>query len=133
LTALPPVLVVDDEVIIRMGTTVLLRALGYDVVEASGGNEALEIVRARADLSAVITDYEMPNGSGLELARAARHLRPGLAIVVATGKASVGDELDADWVPVYKPYTTDDLAAALRMARTAVAPALAGERDQRKL
>lgn len=116
---LPPVLVVDDEAIIRLGTTVLLRALGYEVFEASGGAEGLAIVSDHPELAAIITDYEMPTGSGLDFARAARQIRPDLAIVVATGRASVGDELDADWIPVYKPYTTDDLASAIRMARAA--------------
>jgi CheY-like chemotaxis protein len=68
------VLVVDDETIILWGTASLLESLGYGVVRANSGGAALQALNDRQDIGALLTDFQMPRMSGIELAVAARAL-----------------------------------------------------------
>ena len=61
---------------------------GYNVIEASGGEEELEIVRAaKAPIHLVITDVVMPNMDGPTLVRHVKRLRPDMAIIFMSGYA----------------------------------------------
>ncbi len=82
------VLVVDDEEVIRRFAYHTLRAYGYDVILASNGQEAIEVVSARgSELSAVLLDMTMPVMSGEEALERVAELRPQLKIIVSTGYA----------------------------------------------
>lgn len=103
------VLIVEDEPIIRWAGADMLREAGFDVVEAVGADEALRILQAREDVCVLFTDVDMPGSiDGLELAHAARRLRPSLCILVTSGKSA----LDAHALPqhgrfVDKPYAQE--------------------------
>jgi PAS domain S-box-containing protein len=114
------VLVVDDNHDLRRTVRRQLARLGYAVLEADGGEEALELVRGIADLRALVTDVMMPGMSGFELARAARRLRPNLRIVLMTG-FDAADRTDREGLnlPVLaKPFDPEDLLRAIEAAPT---------------
>lgn len=88
----PTVLVVDDEPPIRALLTCLLEPLGYAVLGACDGREALGILRERAQrLDLVLLDLQLPEHDGASVLRAIRRLRPGVPVVVQSGH--VAEEL----------------------------------------
>jgi signal transduction histidine kinase/CheY-like chemotaxis protein len=87
----PSVLVVDDEVLIRMLCADVLMEAGFQVVEAGTKKEALQAVEtAGQDLAAVVLDIGLPDGRGDELVARIRTLRPELPVVLATGHGESG-------------------------------------------
>lgn len=110
------VLVVDDETIILWGTAALLESLGYKVVRASSGSAALDALRDHQKIDALLTDFQMPRMSGIELAEAARHLRTDLPVVIATGHTTLQKSTGRAWVMLPKPFTRDELDDALKRA-----------------
>ena len=104
-------LIVDDEDLVRAGTTEMLRELGHIVHEASGGVEALRKLNEGLVVDVVITDYMMPRMNGAELAERLRELQPGIRVLVITGYA--GGDLDLDLPQLAKPFRQADIAAAL--------------------
>jgi len=112
------VLVADDDDIPRETAVAMLEALGYTVVVASGGREALERFAERPDeWKAAVLDLRMGDVNGDAVARELRASRPGLPVVLASGlhdEAADGSYgLDAHYAPLYKPYTINDLGSAL--------------------
>lgn len=84
----PRVLVVDDAEGVRLALEACLRLNGYEVVAASSGDEALELLRGeRFDL--LLTDQSMPGLSGLELTRAASQMHPNVPVVLLTAHSDV--------------------------------------------
>ncbi len=77
-------LVVDDEPPIRRALVRLLERSGYDCAEAASADEARRIV-SRSDVSLVLTDVNMPGGSGIELAEDLLRDHPDLAVIMVTG------------------------------------------------
>lgn len=109
-------LVVDDDDDIRATTLELLNELGYAVVAAPTGTQALEILRTNPEIGMVVTDYAMPGLNGAEFLRQARTMRPNLLALVATGYAQDA-ELDRSLegaTMIRKPFTLSDLAIALQ-------------------
>jgi CheY-like chemotaxis protein len=113
------VLVVDDEVIILWGTAALLESLGYRVLRASSGAAALEALSGHPEISVVLTDFQMPSMSGIELAEAARKRRPDLPVVIATGHTILKSSTGRSWVTLAKPFTREELGDALKRALAA--------------
>jgi len=105
------VLMVDDDALVSASTEAMLRDLGHDVVAASSGALALEVVRATNALDLVMTDYLMPGMNGAELADQIRRIRPDLPILIVTGYAETlaHDKRAFPFLP--KPYTRSDLAS----------------------
>jgi CheY-like chemotaxis protein/two-component sensor histidine kinase len=114
------ILVVDDDALIAMSTVDMLEDLGHKAFEANSGARALDILRDDRRIDLLMTDYLMPRMNGALLARAARELRPELPILLATGYAELPSTSDVDLPRIDKPYSQDQLAAAidnvLRMA-----------------
>jgi DNA-binding NtrC family response regulator len=110
------VLVVEDQVIIRMSLCDSLRDAGFHVIEASNADEALKVLRSGAELQLLLTDVYMPGPmDGLRLAAVAQSMRPGLKIVVASAELSGLEASDA--FPhefVSKPFEMRRLIARLR-------------------
>ncbi len=80
-----PILVVDDEPIIRMVVRRMLEAAGYVVLEASDGTDALEKVGVETPLLLLVADVNMPGITGDELARRFRMRQPNLNCLFLTG------------------------------------------------
>lgn len=79
------ILVVEDDAKVRASSTALLRELGYNVLEASGAREALDILEKRTDVSLLFTDIVMPEVNGRKLADEATARWPRLKVLFTTG------------------------------------------------
>ena len=82
------VLLVEDDVLIRMMTAEMLENIGLSVLEASSAGEALDILKDQL-VDILLTDVGLPGISGIDLAARARSENPALRIVFATGNNSV--------------------------------------------
>ena len=80
-----PILIVDDEPIIRMVVRRMLESAGYMVLEASDGTEALEKVGVDTPLLLLVADVNMPGITGDDLARRFRMRQPNLNCLFLTG------------------------------------------------
>ena len=79
------ILLVDDDDDVRGTSADMLEELGYEVVQASSGQEALCVLDSRPDLEVMVTDIRMPGMSGLELSDIARGRRCDLKIILISG------------------------------------------------
>jgi two-component system, cell cycle sensor histidine kinase and response regulator CckA len=115
------VLLVEDEQPVREMSTLVLRDLGYDVVEARDGDEALRLTKAanRDAFDLLFTDMVMPRMGGKELAYWFRLTNPGTRVLFTSGypeKAMAHNgELVAGIAFLHKPYTPDALAQKVRV------------------
>jgi CheY-like chemotaxis protein len=112
------ILVVDDEELVRMATAEMLRTLGHDVVEAEGGAEALQLLKARQDIQIVVTDYKMPRMDGAELAQHVRAAKPSMPMLLISGYTGTADPI-ADLPRLNKPFGLVELAHALDQVSSA--------------
>jgi CheY-like chemotaxis protein len=125
----PRVLLVDDEHSVRDFLYRLLESAGYEVLEASSGPEALDVYRqSDPPIELLVTDYNMPQMSGLELARECSRICSELGVLYVSG-SSPDEELLADLQArrrsfLAKPFDGDDV---LREARGLLPVALAGQ------
>ena len=108
------VLAVDDDRLVLMNTVAILEDLGHTVLEATSGQQALEVLRQHATLDLLITDQAMPHMTGLQLAQAVHAERPALPIILATGYAEV--PADIALPKLAKPFFQEDLARAIAEA-----------------
>jgi PAS domain S-box-containing protein len=113
-------LVVDDQDDVREMAVALFGTLGYQVIAAKNGIEALEALKKDRQIDVLFSDVVMPGMSGISLARQARLLAPSLKIILASGYASdaAGEETSAvDEFPlIAKPYTLAQILKELRAA-----------------
>jgi PAS domain S-box-containing protein len=110
------ILLVDDDPLIATSTTYLLEDLGHKVVEAASGTAALDVLRNGQRVDLLLTDYSMPRMTGLELASAARTLRPDLPVILATGYAELPEGADTSIPRLRKPYQQQQLVTEIRKA-----------------
>ena len=103
-------LLVDDDFLINLSTKALLEDLGHTVFDANSGAKALEVLKAESSIELMITDYAMPGMTGVQLAEAARALRPDLPILLATGYAELPAGKAFDLPRLSKPYLQSQLA-----------------------
>lgn len=104
------ILLVDDEELVRIGTGEMLADLGYEVVEATSGAEALRILRAGEPPDLLVSDYLMPGMNGVELIKQAKRLAPAMKVLLITGYSTIA-EGPATLLPrLAKPFRQADLA-----------------------
>ena len=106
-----------------MATCEMLKDLGHRVVEAHSGSRALEILHAGTPVDLVVSDEAMPNMRGTQLAAAIRASWPNLPIILATGYAELPKGSELELPLLRKPYSQQDLAAAIVRAIGPKAPA----------
>jgi CheY-like chemotaxis protein len=105
------VLVVDDDDEVRELVAETLRDCGYDVRQASSGEEALAVVGAIPSVRVVISDVRMPGMSGLDLAERVQRDRPGTKVILISGyfhPQQVSQRF------LMKPFRLQELASAVR-------------------
>ncbi len=112
------VLLVDDELSIRLALTALLEFNGFEVVSAADGEEALRIYNEQRErIIAVLTDLTMPGKSGLEVYNETRRCDPRLPILLISGytreAAEEGFRFDPHAAFLAKPFTGDELRRSL--------------------
>lgn len=105
-------LLVDDEELVRASTAYMLAELGYRVMEAASGEEALQLLDTGQPFDLLVTDHLMPGISGTDLARLVSTSRPGVKILIVSGYAE-REGLDPDLPRLAKPFRKDELAASL--------------------
>lgn len=112
------VLVVEDDPRVRAGSVDALRELGYMVIHAADGPEALDKLDRHPDVALLFTDIVMPVMNGRKLAEEAVRRRPKIKVIFTTGftKNAVvhNGVLDPGVNFLAKPFTIDQLAAKLR-------------------
>ncbi len=115
----PRILVTEDQTDLRVMCTRVLQVAGYDPIEASSGQEALELAEQQP-FDVLITDIKMPGMSGLDAYKAIRELQPGIVAVVMTGYGTLETAIEAIQLGVYefvlKPFRPRELAAAVDRA-----------------
>jgi signal transduction histidine kinase/ActR/RegA family two-component response regulator len=118
------VLLVEDEVTVRMLVAEALTDLGYTVLEVGTGQSGLVIAQSRARIDLLLTDVGLPGGmNGRQLADAARGLRPGLKVLFLTGYAESiamrNARMENGIEVMTKPFALNTLAAKVqRMIRS---------------
>lgn len=112
----PVVLVVDDEESVRLLLSTLLERDSYQVLLAHDGQHALEVSRKHAgEIDALVTDYRMPRLDGLQLARTLTAERPGIRVMIMSGRMSNPEALQRCGFPMLsKPFTISGFLACLK-------------------
>jgi two-component system cell cycle sensor histidine kinase/response regulator CckA len=112
------ILLVEDEDAVRIFSARALRDKGYQVIEASNGEDALEIVVEGAKFDLLVTDVVMPHMDGPSLNKKVREIVPDLKTIFISGYAedsfrkNLGDDTNIHFLP--KPFTLKDLAAKVK-------------------
>lgn len=117
MTSKGTILVVDDEVLIRMTVTEELSDAGYTCLEAANGSEAVALLAEHPDVSLLVTDLGLPGGmNGRDVAETARETNPDLPVLFITGYSDQG-ALDGDMqraAVMAKPFRMADLVAKVQ-------------------
>lgn len=114
-----PVLVVDDDHLVRETLEELLAENGYEVELTEGAEAALDRVSER-EFGLVLSDIRMPGKDGMELLPELRELRPGMPVILMTGYASIDSAVSAmregafDYIT--KPFRNEELLVSLERA-----------------
>jgi CheY-like chemotaxis protein len=112
----PAILIVEDELLVRLCAVDTVAAAGFEVIEASSADEAIRILECRNDIRVVFTDIHMPGSmDGLKLAHAVRDRWPPIKIIVTSGRQLVTkDDLPEGGRFFAKPYDPTEICRALR-------------------
>lgn len=104
------VLLVEDEVLIRIPVAESLRDIGYEVIEAGNADEAIIIVNSGIHVDLVISDVQMPGQmDGRALVKYLTLERPDIPIILASG-ALIAPDIGDLVLGVRKPYLPSDIA-----------------------
>ena len=116
LTPVPNVLVVEDEMILRMRAVDIVEDAGFRSVEAVNADEAMSILESRSDISLLFTDIQMPGSmDGLKLARAVHERWPWIKIILVSGQVKPADaERPADSRFFGKPLGVEQMITELQ-------------------
>jgi len=109
------ILVVDDNSAVRAITAIMLRTFGHDAIEATGGQEALDLLERDRQFDLLMVDLAMPNMHGDEFAARALELIPGVPTLFVTGYAEPGQLSQRTQREILKkPFRRAQLAEKLR-------------------
>jgi two-component sensor histidine kinase/CheY-like chemotaxis protein len=112
----PNVLVVEDEMVLRMRAVDIVEDAGFCPVEAVNADEAISILESRSDISLLFTDIQMPGSmDGLKLAHAVHDRWPAIKIILVSGQVKPTDaERPADSRFFGKPLGVEDMISELQ-------------------
>jgi CheY-like chemotaxis protein len=110
------ILIVEDELLIRLNAVEIIEEAGFEVVEAASADEAIAILEVRLDITIVFTDIQMPGSmDGLKLAAAVRDRWPPIKIVATSGHVKLGPgNLPEGGRFLPKPYSPAAITKILR-------------------
>src|SRR5436305_11715854 len=90
--AAPAVLVVEDEMMLRMRAVDIVEDAGFTPLEAVNADDGLAILEARSDIELLFTDIQMPGSmDGLKVAYAVRERWPSSKIILVSGELTMSD------------------------------------------
>ena len=104
------ILLVDDEELVRTGTADMLSDLGYGVVQAASGAEALRLLRSGCEPDLLVTDYLMPGMNGVNLIELASAIAPNTKPLLITGYSDIATGPGANLPRLQKPFRQGELA-----------------------
>ena len=104
------ILLVDDEDLVRSGTADMLSDLGYEVVQASSGAEALRMLRSGVEVDLLMTDFLMPGMSGVALIEHATALAKDMKVLLITGYSTIAEGPGSHLPRLAKPYRQAELS-----------------------
>ena len=107
----PKLMIVDDDPEVRVIVAEFLEDFGYQVLQADGGAQALDLLAQTPDLRMIITDIRMPDMSGVELAEVATQRQSDLKIIFISGYF-VSQQVERRFLR--KPFRMRTLEAAVR-------------------
>jgi len=112
----PVVLIVEDEILVRMGAVEVIEGGGFEAVEASNADEAIAILEQRNDIGVIFTDIDMPGSmDGLKLAHFVKDRWPPIKIMATSGHAKMtANDLPEGGRFLPKPYKATEIADAIR-------------------
>jgi len=111
------ILLVEDDDDVRAYASSVLRGLGYTVIEAGDGHDALSIIGGDEQIDLLFTDIVMPGRlSGWQVAQVARGMRPALRVLYTSGYSehAVGEDDRPVGAILRKPYRRRELALHVR-------------------
>jgi CheY-like chemotaxis protein len=110
------VLIVEDEMMLRMGAVDMVEDAGYTPVEAVDADGAVAVLESRSDIALMVTDIQMPGSmDGLGLAHAVHRRWPSIKIIVVSGRLKQpGIDLPADSRFFGKPLEAGEMIAQMR-------------------
>jgi PAS domain S-box-containing protein len=112
------ILVVEDDVTVRLIISAVLEELGYEVLAASDARPAIPLLQSDRRIDLMVSDVVLPHINGRKLAEIARAARPDLKVLFVTGYAEHatfrGDFLEAGMDMLTKPFALDALGAKVR-------------------
>jgi len=110
------VLVVEDEMVLRMRAVDIVEDAGFTPIQAINAEQALSILESQSDISLLFTDIQMPGSmDGLKLAHAVRHRWPTIKIILVSGQARPAtDERPTDSRFFEKPLVVSKMVSELR-------------------
>jgi CheY-like chemotaxis protein len=117
------VLVVDDEPEVVDAAAALFEVMGYEVLSAGSGEQALSILEGTPDIDVLFTDVVMSGMNGLTLGRAARDINPGVNVILVTGYPPMSLHYSSadtgGFHLVRKPFRMAEIARMLRQSEPA--------------
>ena len=114
------ILVVDDEGKIRDIFKGFFTKLGFDVIQAAGGDEAISLLKTDEKIDLMILDLRMPQTNGLDVLRRKKELKDKRPVIVLTGITQVNffvNLKEFDVMPedvLYKPFELDNILSLVR-------------------
>jgi CheY-like chemotaxis protein len=110
------VLVVEDEMLLRMRAVDMVEDAGYTPVEAVDADEAVAILESRSDIALMFSDIQMPGSmDGLKLAQAVHERWPPIKIILVSGQLKLASiDIPADSRFFGKPFEAADMIAEMR-------------------
>ena len=107
------ILIVEDELLVRLLANDILEEAGFHTVEARDGQEALAVLELQPNVRLLFTDAAMPNVDGFTLAKVVAERWPKVDILVTSALPPRPGALPARARFLAKPYDPDDLTSAL--------------------
>jgi two-component system, response regulator PdtaR len=106
------VLVVEDEILLRITAIDMIEEAGFETVEAGNAAEAIAILENHSNIRVIFTDIQMPGAmDGLKLAAAVRRRWPLIQIIATSGRSCIGEgDLPKGGLFLTKPYTLKGLS-----------------------
>ena len=118
------VLIIDDEPLMRLSMVDALSAVGYEVRDASMGDEGIGLLHERR-FDLVVTDLRMPGSDGLQVVQAGKDISSDTEVIVITAHGSVGTAVQAMKLGAFdyitKPFSMDELLLTVDRATKVVA------------